>query len=206
MPRQNRVAPTGELIATPTRGTLMGNRGILHDADGNIRRQYVGRRWIICVLDFKGRHRQVMSPGQYTELFFFDEAVAFAAGHRPCAECQRARFNLFRQHWAATDAARLRVDEIDSTLHRERLIDDRRKRTHRAPFDTLPDGAFILWTPETPALVLGARLFPWTPEGYGAPFARPTGIEAEVLTPPTLVAVLANGYRPVLHAQISSET
>jgi hypothetical protein len=196
MPRQNRVAPTGELIATPTRGMLMGNRGILHDDDGHIRRLYVGRRWIICVLSFKGRQRQVMSPGQYTELFFYDEAVAFAAGHRPCAECQRDRFNLFKQYWArvtGADPNTLKVDEIDSVLHRERLTSDRCKRTYRAPLDSLPDGVFILGS--TPVLVLGTQLYPWTPEGYGAPFERPTGVEVEVLTPPSLVALLASGYR-----------
>jgi hypothetical protein len=195
MPRQNRVAPTGELIATPTRGTLMGNRGILHDEQGNIRRLYVGRRWIICVLSFKGRRREVMTPGQYTELFFYDEAVAFAAGHRPCAECQRDRFNKFKRHWAQVhglDAAALKVDEIDAVLHRERLTSDLCKRTYRAPLDSLPDGVFILGS--TPVLVLGTQLYPWTPEGYGAPFERPTGVEVEVLTPPSLVALLASGY------------
>lgn len=191
------------------RGTFMGNRGCLHDDDGNIRRLYVGRRWIICVLEFKGWHRQVMTPGRYTELFFYDEAVALAAGHRPCAECQRSRFNEFKQHWSrvnGSNLAALRVDHIDAALHRERLTDSHLKRTHRAPLDSLPDGAFIQWTPDKPALVLGARLFLWTPEGYGVPFTRPSGVEAEVLTPPSLVAVLADGYQPRIHPQIAPES
>lgn len=202
MPRQNRVTPTGELIAVPTRGLFMGNRGILHDDAGNIRRLYVGRRWIICVLSFKGRQRQVMSPGHYTELFFYDEAVAFAAGHRPCAECQRSHFDAFRRHWTrVNDPNARRVDDIDRVLHNERLTADRRKRTYRAPLDTLPDGAFIQW--DTPTLVFGARLYPWTPAGYGEPFARPSGVEVEVLTPPSLVAVLANGYPLQFHPQLA---
>lgn len=202
MPRQNRVTPTGELIAVPTRGLFMGNRGILHDDAGNIRRLYVGRRWIICVLSFKGRQRQVMSPGHYTELFFYDEAVAFAAGHRPCAECQRSRFDAFRRHWTqVNDPNARRVDDIDRVLHNERLTADRRKRTYRAPLDTLPDGAFIQW--DTPTLVFGARLYPWTPAGYCEPFARPSGVEVEVLTPPSLVAVLANGYPLQFHPQLA---
>src|SRR5688500_8008085 len=101
MPRQNRVTPFGELIAAPARGTLMGNRGCLHDGDQRIRRLFVGKRWIHCVLEFKGRRRQVMAPGRYTELFFLDESTALAAGHRPCAECQRDRYLEFRRCWMA---------------------------------------------------------------------------------------------------------
>src|SRR5438445_4041421 len=100
MPRQNRVTPFSKLIATPERGTLYGNRGSLHDDKQQIRRQYLGIRWIFCLLEFKGRKHQIMRPGHYTELFFLDEATALAAGHRPCAECQRDRFNLFRRYWA----------------------------------------------------------------------------------------------------------
>ncbi|WP_197446143.1 hypothetical protein [Tautonia plasticadhaerens] len=96
MPRRNRVTPHGEIVAVPARGTLMGNRGVFHDAKGQIRRPWALRRWILCVLAFKGRCRQVMAPGRYTELFFVDEATGLAAGHRPCAECQRARYNAFR--------------------------------------------------------------------------------------------------------------
>src|SRR4029450_8987970 len=103
MPRQNRVTPRGEIIATTARGTLMGNRGCLHDDQDHPLRQYQVRRWLICVLDFKGRRRAPMPPGHYTSLFFLDEATALAAGHRPCAECQRARFDDFRRHWAVAN-------------------------------------------------------------------------------------------------------
>jgi hypothetical protein len=91
MPRQNRVTPFGEVASAPERGTMMGNWGVLHDAEGHIHRSWQVRRWLICVLEFHGRHREVMSPGRYTELFFLDEATALAAGHRPC---QAVRFLL----------------------------------------------------------------------------------------------------------------
>ena len=103
MPLQNRVTPFSELIATDARGTLMGIRGVLHDEQRRIRRAFVGTRWIFCVLQFKNRHRIVMTPKRYTELFFLDEATALAAGHRPCAECQRPRYLEFREAWAHAD-------------------------------------------------------------------------------------------------------
>ena len=123
MPLQNRVNPFGMIVADVARGTLMGNRGCLHDDGDRPLRQYQSRRWIICVLDFKGRKRTPMPPGQYTSLFFLDEATALAAGHRPCAECQRERFTYFRQHWAAANpglAGSLMpsVETIDAALHR----------------------------------------------------------------------------------------
>src|SRR5262245_6485047 len=123
MPRQNRVTPWGEIVAMPERGTLMGNRGLLHDAEGQIMRPWRERRWIICLLDFKGRRRSVMSPGLYTELFFLDEATALAAGHRPCAECRRERFNAFRDAWLKGNggAAPVTAPDIDRRLHEERL-------------------------------------------------------------------------------------
>src|SRR6201998_3464626 len=99
MPRQNRVTPFGEIIATPERGTFMGNRGILHDELGHVKRAWQVRRWLVCVLEFRGRKRTVMTPNRYTELFFLDEATALAAGHRPCAECRHARFLDFCHAW-----------------------------------------------------------------------------------------------------------
>src|SRR3954464_7083940 len=126
MTRQNRLTPFGEIVAIPNRGTLMGNRGVLHDNAGAIRRAWQLRRWILCVLEFKGRKRAVMQPGCYTELFFLDEATGLAAGHRPCAECQRQRFNEFRTAWVAGDYARTEgrtptAVETDDRLHGERV-------------------------------------------------------------------------------------
>src|SRR5262245_61405643 len=118
MPRQNRVTPFGEVVAVPERGTFMGNRGVLHDEGGRIRRAWLVKRWILCVLEFKGRHRAIMAPDRYTELFFLDEATGLAAGHRPCAECRRSRFLAFRDAWAAgvgegRDPGAIRAATID---------------------------------------------------------------------------------------------
>jgi hypothetical protein len=96
MPLQNRVTPLGELIADPARGLVYGNRGCLHDDRGRIRRRYNGKRWIACRLQFRGWHRHpLVQPGRFTELFFLDEATAFAAGHRPCALCRREDYKRF---------------------------------------------------------------------------------------------------------------
>src|SRR3954465_3835639 len=118
MPRQNRVTPFGQIVAEPQRGTLMGNRGRLHDEEGRIRRPWQLERWIVCLLEFKGRKRQVMTPGHYTELFFLDEATALAAGHRPCAECRRVAFDAFRRALAvgAADQLLRTAVEIDRRL------------------------------------------------------------------------------------------
>jgi hypothetical protein len=210
MPYQNRVTPEGALIATSARGTLMGNRGCIHDERKRIVRTYQLRRWIICLLEFKGRWRAIMSPGKYTELFFLDEATALAAGHRPCAECQRERFTMFRAHWAAANPARAgstapAADAIDSALHRERISGDHYHRdkvklAYADPLDTLPDGAFVvLDASDTPYLVHGDALYPWSFEGYGLPVARPAGIVAKVLTPRSTVRALAHGYRAEIH-------
>lgn len=209
MPLCNRVNPYGEIIATPARGTLMGNRGCLHDTGTTPLRLYQSQRWIICVLDFKGRTRQPMPPGHYTSLFFLDEATALAAGHRPCAECQRARFLEFRSHWAAANLALAGhatplVGQIDTVLHNERISEERlqrakRKRTYSAALEELPDGSMVLINAAPPPyLVLGDMLFPWSIEGYGAPIAR-SNVMVEVVTPRSTVRALAHGYQPMLH-------
>ena len=189
MPRQNRVTPFGHIIATPERGTYLGNRGVLHDSEGRIRRTWQLRRWIVCVLAFKGRKRQVMTPGHYTELFFLDEATAFAAGHRPCALCRREDYNRFLELTGADGA-----DEIDLRLHAERL-DGNGRRLHRASVTELPDGAFVLRSDE-PWLVLGGELLRWTPAGYTD--RRAAEGTAEAITPPTLMQVLRSNWEPAV--------
>src|SRR5215472_8961722 len=144
MPLQNRVGPSGDILAVTARGTFMGNRGgAIHNEKREIVRQYASRRWIACVLEFKGRRRTVMSPNRYTELFFLDEAVALAAGHRPCAECRRARFKEFSSAWQAWSGVRHRAQEMDSDLHAARIDSRRRKVTFDASLDSLPDGCFV---------------------------------------------------------------
>jgi hypothetical protein len=191
MPLQNRVTPLGELIATPERGLVYGNRGCLHDARGVIRRRWQVKRWIACRLEFKERTRAaLLQPGRYTELFFLDDATAFAAGHRPCAECRRADYIRFLELVGAVSA-----DELDARLHSERL-DGHERRLHRARYFELPDCAFVL-KDGTPLLVLGERLLEWTPAGYTRPRARPSG-PAATITPPTLLAVLQAGWTPLV--------
>src|ERR1017187_1163909 len=145
MPLQNRVDPFGTLLRTRARGTMMGNRGgVLHNGDREIVRPYKSRRWITCRLEFKGWHRIVMSERRYTELFFLDEATAFAAGHRPCAECRRERFNAFKEAWRrAKGLSSLPfADEMDLELHPAR-IDRRQKVTWQGALESLPDGCFV---------------------------------------------------------------
>ncbi|MGE3149084.1 MAG: hypothetical protein AB7K04_08465 [Pseudorhodoplanes sp.] len=195
MPLQNRVDPFGDLIAVEARGLLLGNRGgRFHRDDRTLgRRRFASRQWICCVLDFKGRHRDVWGRG-YTELFFLDEVTAFAAGHRPCFECRRKEALAFAALFPARDA---RAAAMDRILHTERL-DGREKRMHARAIDALPDGIFIHDNGYAFAL-RGDALLPWTPSGYGKPRKRPRGATMRVLTPPSIAAVLAAGYAPLWH-------
>jgi hypothetical protein len=199
----NRVTPLGELVADPARGLVYGNRGCLHDADGRIRRSYATRRWIACRLEFKGWKRtRLLQPGRFTELFFLDEATAFAAGHRPCALCRREDYDRFREIWCGLHEGPRGADDIDAVLHDERLAPgNRERRLHEMSVAELPDGAFVLHE-EKPYLVLGERLLRWTPAGYRDPVPRPTGGRARTITPPSLVGVLQAGWSglvPFLH-------
>jgi len=200
----NRVSPLGELFATPARGTLMGNRGgRIHTDDKRLTtRRWASRQWICCVLDFKNRQRDVWGR-YYTELFFLDEVTAFAAGHRPCFECRRKDAERFARLFANGEA-RASAPVMDDILHAERL-EGRAKRTHRAGIDTLPDGAMIVVDGE-PFALRGKRMLHWTPNGYHAPRPRPRGIEVDVLTPPSIVAVLVRGYQPQWHPSAGTLT
>jgi hypothetical protein len=194
MPLPNRVTPLGELVAVRDRGLVYGNRGCLHDAEGQIRRSHAVKRWIACRLEFGGRRRRpLMAPGRYTELFFLDEVTALAAGHRPCAECRREDYNRFRELIGAS----LGADQLDALLHAERLRADGSRRLHEASSETLPDGTFVLHDGR-PHLVLGNRLLCWTAAGYAARRRRPAGLIAGVITPPSLVALLAAGWEPLV--------
>jgi hypothetical protein len=200
MPLQNRVSPFGELMAVPARGTLFGNRGgrFHNDARTLTARRWASRRWICCVLDFKGRQRDVWGRF-YTELFFLDEPTALAAGHRPCFECRRKDAVAFAASWrkARRLAARPLADQMDEVLHAERLR-GRAKHLHRRAIAALPDGAFIALDGE-PFAVRGDALLHWTPQGYDGRKTRPRGLTVDVLTPPAILAVLSAGYRPRWH-------
>jgi len=199
MPLQNRVTPTGDIIATPHRGMFTGNRGIIHDpATKTLTRRWASQAWLTCVCEFRGRRRDVMGTRSWTELFFLDEATAFAAGHRPCFYCRRSDANRFRAAWEAGNrAANVLAREIDAVLHRERLV-DRAKRLHPLPMppERLPDGAMLQQGSESFLIVQG-RAHLWSPAGYRA--VQTALHEAMLLTPPSTLRALSAGYRPVLH-------
>jgi hypothetical protein len=184
----------------------MRNRGLLHDEKGRIRRAWQVKRWLVCLLEFRGRRRAVMSPNLYTELFFLDEATALAAGHRPCAECRRDRFLVFCQAWKQTHPARggsqrPTATEIDNQLHAERVGPGRAKRTYLTNVDELPDGTMIQRTGagERAGLVWEGNLLVWSPGGYRERGPRPQGEQVQVLTPPSTVAAIRAGYVPEVH-------
>jgi hypothetical protein len=191
-PQRNRVTPEGQIVAIPLRGAWTGNRGIIHDGH-TIRRQWASHHWLVCALQFKDWWHEQWRPGHLTWLFFHDEAVAFAAGHRPCALCRRADYNAFRGAWPGAERPPSH-DDIDRTLHGQRLAPgSRRRRTHPTPWRALPDGAFVIER-GGPALVHGGRIVAWTVSGYGTARRRPARGEADLLTPPATLAVLQTGY------------
>ncbi|MFD2738749.1 hypothetical protein ACFSUD_04120 [Sulfitobacter aestuarii] len=194
MARQNRVQPTRDIIAHPARGGFMGNRGILHKAQGlHPKRRWAHRNWVCCRLSYKGNRRELMAPGRYTELFFLDEAVAFAAGHRPCAQCRNAAYRDFRACLPLIGPAAA----LDRQLHHERAIARRfAQRRHPLPDATdLPDGSFVLTSDGTAGLIYETAFHPYRPEGYASARALPRG-PVQLLTPPSIVAAFRNGYRP----------
>jgi hypothetical protein len=194
VPLQNRVDPWGRLHAVEARGEWMGNRGVLHDASKRIVRPWRLKAWILCRLQFKGRQRQVFTSARYSELFFLDEATAFAAGHRPCAECNRQRFNQFKRAWTTS----ARASEIDRVLHDERIAGGE-KRCYETRLGELPDGVMVE-RDDTALLVRGEALFPWSFAGYGAPLSRPSGdTRIRVLTPRSMVRAIGHGLAPQVH-------
>ena len=202
MPLQNRVTPSGEIIASPERGLFTGNRGIIHDPATRtlLRRRWSCPAWLICVLEFRGRRREVMSRRSWTELFFLDEATAFAAGHRPCFYCRRDDANRFRATWEKGNRGKdVHAPEIDAVLHRERLASG--KKLHPLPMkiDKLPDGTMVQQGDDS-FLIAGGRALKWSPAGY-ARLTRPLD-DARLLTPPSTVRAFAMGYRPALHPSV----
>jgi hypothetical protein len=198
VPDPNRVTPEGEIVAIDQRGLFMGNRGCLHRGTvRDIARPWQVRRWITCALEYKGWVAPRWDARRWTALFFWDEAVALAAGHRPCATCRHADYVRWLDAWEAAFGDRPRADPMDVVLHADRRA-GREQRRHPAPWETVPAGAFVAALPG-PALVLPDRLVPWSPAGYGAPLPRPVTGDAIVLTPRATAAVLAHGYSPVVH-------
>ena len=204
MPLQNRVTPFGEIVAISQRGMFTGNRGIIHDPATKtlLNRRWATKAWVICSCEYKGRRRVVMASRSWTELFFLDEAVALAAGHRPCFFCRREAAERFRDSWpAARGELRPSAGAIDRVLHLERLERGRR-RVHPipGPISTLPDGAMVVAAGSAFTLRSG-QAHRWTIQGYAPPERLH---EADgLLTPPSTLMALKSGYRPALHPSIT---
>lgn len=197
---QNRVHPSGDLIKTKARGTWMGTRGLIHNNQQEIVRAFKHKTWITCKLEFKGRRRKVMTPNLYTELFFLDEATAFSAGHRPCCECRRAEFDLFKQLWIEANPAygfsiKTRIHEIDAIIHAERIDRKNKKITYEEKISTLPDGAFIL-VDNVAYVVKAKKMHRWRESGYEPAVPLPAEIRITVLTPRSIVNTFRAGYIP----------
>jgi hypothetical protein len=204
MPLQNRVTPSGDIIATPHRGLFTGNRGIIHDpTTKTLTRRWAGKAWLTCVCEFRGRRREVMGGRSWTELFFLDEATALAAGHRPCFFCRRDDVLKFRAAWEqGNDVGGVLARDIDAVLHCERLSEGS-KRLHAltAPADELPDGAMVQQDGES-FLIMQGRALLWSPAGYRA--TQGAVKDAMLLTPPSTLRALLAGYRPVLHPSVEN--
>lgn len=196
MCEQNRVTPLGQIEAFPLRGAFTGNRGRLHEGH-QIARSHAGDLWIICALRFRDRWNQQWLPRRFTWLFFHDEAVALAAGHRPCGECRHSSYVAYRDAWAAAAPGGMpSAREMNQQLHAERIVrGTHRRRFHPIPWNELPDGTFALTADGEPQLVHGRELVPWTRTGYGPRHPRPRRGTATVITPPSSVAVLRAGYQ-----------
>ncbi len=196
MPLQNRVLPTGEITAIAARGSLTGNRGILHRDDKTLGpSRWSHHAWICCTLDWQGRKRQVMTGRNWTELFFLDEATAFAAGHRPCGYCRRKAYTAYVDAWQTATGERPSAKAMDRALHPARVRRDRSQVRYDERIDNLPNGAFCVWQGQAHLVWKGA-LYPYTPDGYGDRVTRPAEQSVTVLTPKPTVAVLAAGYVP----------
>ena len=203
-PRQRRVTPFGEMIAVGDGGNVMGNRGGLQHTKGRSAGVQRPEAWIICRIESGNRHRPKVDPDQYTELFFWDEATALAAGHRPCYECSRARYLAFVDAWrrgnpALSGEKKWNLAQLDNALAVERLTDGISVRHYVEKIDALPTGTFISWLEDKkryPVLINDERLLLWTPGGYCSSRLKPKGIEVEVLTPRLTVNALKAGYVP----------
>jgi hypothetical protein len=201
MPLQNRVTPTGDIIAAPHRGMFTGNRGIIHDPATKtlLRKRWSSPAWITCVCEFRGWRRKVMGGRSWTELFFLDEATALAAGHRPCFECRRQDALRFAEAWRMGHGLQMRprAAEMDAVLHPQRVAKEEGHSTGLRGVAGLPDGVFVRgW--HAAHLVVRGNLLAWTLEGY-VPIGSPPHVEVEIITPPAIVAALSAGYRPMLH-------
>jgi hypothetical protein len=201
-PLQNRVDPFGQLIRTKARGSWLGNRGLIHDENQEIVRPFRLKAWITCLLEFKNRHRAVMTPGLYTELFFLDEATAFSAGHRPCAECRRADFNRFKEAWLRGNTLymynmKTPIGKIDEIIQNERITSKGEKGMFRDKMENLPEGCFIEFQGIPYIIKHPNRVIRWTPFGYSDSIDLSQQTKVNVLTPKSIVNSFRSGYIPL---------
>lgn len=204
MTLKNRVDPWGNLNAVPARGAWMGNRGILHNDQKQIVAPWRHKAWVTCKLEYQGIRRKLFSPGSYSELFFLDEATALAAGHRPCADCRRERYNEFKAAWCGANpelaiSSSVSITQIDKQLHAERAIRGGGKVTFETAFENIPEGtlmevngsAYLLWN---------GHLHQWTANGYRPYSLKPLPADpVKVLTPQSIVRMYRQGFRPQVH-------
>ncbi len=209
MPLQNRISPFSTLTATPERGAWTGNRGIIHNTNQEIVRNYAVKYWITCVLEYKNFQRKVMTPNRWTELFFLDEATAFSAGHRPCGFCRNADFKRFKNLWLLANSERyglagnVKMDVIDHLIHLERLDKKGTQKTFKASLSTLPDGTFISLHDSVEAyLWFQQNLYQWSFSGYSKVLEFERNQEVNVLTPFSYVEVFRAGYLPQIHFSV----
>jgi hypothetical protein len=198
---QNRVDPFGEIIKTSARGSLMGNRGVIHNKYQEITHAFKHKAWITCALEFKGRKRAVMTADRWTELFFLDEATAFAAGHRPCFECRKGDAKRFKSCWIQGNpvynfSMTTSIKEIDEVIHSERINSDQKKLTHQRMSSSIPEGTFVIVNDHGPYLFSNGELYRWTPFGYENTIAMPEATMLTVLTPNSIVNAFHAGYSP----------
>ena len=206
MPLQNRVSPFSTIVATSERGFWTGNRGVLHNGHKEIIKNHSVKYWITCLLEYKGKRRELMKPNRWTELFFLDEATAFAAGHRPCGFCRYGAYKKFKNLWLLANSknyglkGEIKIDIIDAIIHKERLDEDNLQKTFKAILKTLPDGVFVrIDEHQTACLWQHQTLYQWSFNGYKkiAEFSKNQLVE--VLTPASYVEVFKAGYKPQVH-------
>ncbi len=209
MPLQNRINPFSKIIATPERGEWTGNRGVIHNEQKEIIKNYAVKYWITCKLKYKEMHRKVMTPNRWTELFFLDEATAFAAGHRPCGFCRYTNFKLFKTLWLQANGKKygltddVKMNIIDNIIHQERLNENNTQKTFIASLHTLPNGVFvILPTKEKAYLWHQQNLYEWSFKGYTKIMQFNKNQTVQVLTPYSYVEVFRKGYQPQIHTTV----
>ena len=206
MPLQNRIDPWGNIIATSARGTLLGNRGILHNGKKQIVKAYQHQSWVTCHIKFKNRKRKLMSSNNFTELFFLDEATAFAAGHRPCCECRRERYLEFKDYWVSANlnkqAGDVKISVINKLMHKDR-INKGVKITHTAKLKELPDGTIFSYK-RAAYLIFESNIYLWSFEGYSLSKIINAPDEVDVLTPKSIVNLFKFGFKPEIHKSIAA--